>query len=146
ELGRNARHIARMLDSHRNGNSLSNLVPLEHGGGLMIALGSRSPLEAPKGSHTMDNLILEVAIEVRDADPKTPTILVTKDVNMRIRGDALGLRAVDYDAENISIDTLYAGNGEVSLNGEDIDRFYADGNVALPEGVGELAANEYLLM
>ena len=95
ELGRNARHVARMLDSHRNGNSLSKLVPMENGGGLMIALGSRSPLDAPKGAHSMDNLILEVAIEVRDSDPKTPTILVTKDVNMRIRGDALGLRAVE---------------------------------------------------
>ncbi len=148
ELGRNARHVARMLDSHRNGNSLSKLVPLENGGGLMIALGSRSPLDAPKGAHSMDNLILEVAIEVRDSDPKTPTVLVTKDVNMRIRGDALGLRAVDYDAENISLDTLYSGNSEVSLNGEDIDKFYAENQVELPEQEGQpaIVPNEYLLL
>jgi PhoH-like ATPase len=146
ELGRNARHVARMLDSHRNGGSLSTLQQLESGGGLMIALGSRSPLEPARDSHKMDNLILEVALEVRDADPKTPTILVTKDVNMRIRGDALGLRTVDFEDQGISLDTLYSGNTEISLNGEDIDRFYADGQVELKETDLHLAPNEYLLL
>ncbi|HUS63025.1 MAG TPA: PhoH family protein [Kofleriaceae bacterium] len=148
ELGRNARHVARMLDSHRaDGGTLSKLVPLEHGGALMIALGSRSPLEPGRDQLKMDNLILEVAIEVRDADPKTPTVLVTKDVNMRIRGDALGLRAVDYDDQSISLDTLFSGNSEVSLNGADIDKFYADNQVALPaEAEGAIAPNEYVLL
>ncbi|HTE53333.1 MAG TPA: PhoH family protein [Kofleriaceae bacterium] len=146
ELGRNARQIARMLDSHRNGDSLSKLVPLENGGGLMIALGSRSPLEPVRDAHRMDNLILEVAMEVRDADPKTPTILVTKDVNMRIRGDALGLRAVDYDAQNITLDELYSGSVEMSLPGEQIDRFYADNQAAPPEELGPLVPNQYVLL
>ena len=148
ELGRNARHVARMLDSHRaDGGTLSKLVPLENGGAMMIALGSRSPLEPGRDQLKMDNLILEVAIEVRDADPKTPTVLVTKDVNMRIRGDALGLRAVDYDDQSISLDTLFSGNSEVSLNGADIDKFYADNQVALPaEAAGTIAPNEYVLL
>jgi PhoH-like ATPase len=146
ELGRNARQVARMLDSHRNGGSLSRLVPLENGGGLMIALGSRSPLEPARDAHRMDNLILEVAMEVRDADPRTPTILVTKDVNMRIRGDALGLRAVDYDDQNISLDELYSGAAEISLPGEQIDRFYSDNQVVPPEEVGQLTPNQYVLL
>ncbi|HWM88895.1 MAG TPA: PhoH family protein [Kofleriaceae bacterium] len=146
ELGRNARHVARMLDSHRNGNSLSKLVPLENGGGLMIALGSRSPLEPARDAHKMDNLILEIALEVRDSDPKTPTILVTKDVNMRIRGDALGLRAVDYDDQNISLEELYSGCAEVSLPGEQIDRFYSDNQVVPPEDAGALTPNQYVLL
>ena len=146
ELGRNARHVARMLDSHRNGNSLSKLVPLENGGGLMIALGSRSPLEPARDAHKMDNLILEVALEVRDSDLKIPTILVTKDVNMRIRGDALGLRAVDYDDQNISLEELYSGCAEISLPGEQIDRFYSDNQVVPPEDAGALTPNQYVLL
>jgi PhoH-like ATPase len=146
ELGRNARQVARMLDKHRDGGSLSRLVPMEGGGGLMIALGSRSPLEAARDSHKMDNLILEVALEVRDADPKTPTILVTKDVNMRIRGDALGLRAVDYEDQNIPIDELYSGCTEMSLGGEEIDRFYSDGHALPPEHAGPLTPNQYVLL
>jgi len=146
ELGRNARQVARMLDSHRDGGSLSKLVPLEGGGGLMIALGSRSPLEPARDAHKMDNLILEVALEVRDADPKTPTILVTKDVNMRIRGDALGLRAVDYEDQHISLDELYSGCAEMSLPGEQIDRFYSDNQALPPEDAGPLVPNQYVLL
>lgn len=147
ELGRNARQVARMLDKHRDGGGLSKLVPLESGGGLMIALGSRSPLEPARDSHKMDNLILEVAMEVRDADPRTPTILVTKDVNMRIRGDALGLRAVDYEDQNISLDELYPGSTEMSLPGEHIDRFYADSQgVPPPDDTTALTPNQYVLL
>jgi PhoH-like ATPase len=146
ELGRNARQVARMLDSHRNGGSLSALVPLKGGGGLMIALGSRSPLEPVRDSHKMDNLILEVAMEVRDADPKVPTILVTKDVNMRIRGDALGLRAVDYEDQNISLDELYSGATEMSLPGDQIDRFYSEGFAVPPESSAPLVPNQYVLL
>ena len=146
ELGRNARQVARLLDSHRGEGSLSRPVPMQNGGSLTIALGSRSPLESIRDGHGMDNLILEVAMEVRDADPKTPTILVTKDVNMRIRGDALGLRAVDYDAENITLDELYSGAAEMSLPGDQIDRFYADSQAAPPEELGQLAPNQYILL
>ena len=145
ELGRNARQIARLLDSHRSGGSLARLVPLETGGHLMIALGSRSPLEPARDAHKMDNLILEVALEVRDSDHKTPTFLVTKDVNMRIRGDALGLRAVDYEDQNISLDELYPGSSELSLDGAQIDRFYADNQVAVPDDL-VLTANQYVLL
>ena len=146
ELGRNARQVARMLDSHRDKGSLSTLIPLEGGGGLMIALGSRSPLEPARDAHKMDNLILEVALEIRDSDPKTPTILVTKDVNMRIRGDALGLRAVDYEDQNISLEELYSGAMEMSVPGEQIDRFYSDNHTVPPEEAGQLVPNQYVLL
>jgi PhoH-like ATPase len=147
ELGRNARQVARMLDSHRtSAGPLSRLVPLESGGGLMIALGSRSPLEPARDAHKMDNLILEVALEIRDADAKTPTILVTKDVNMRIRGDALGLRAVDYEDQNISLEELYSGAIEMSVPGEQIDRFYSDNHAVPSEDAGQLVPNQYVLL
>jgi PhoH-like ATPase len=92
----------------------------------------------------MDQRILEIALEVRDADPKTPTILVTKDVNMRIRGDALGLHAVDFEPERISIDELYPGARDLAVPAGTVDRFYADGSV-LVEAPG-LHANEYLAL
>ena len=110
----------------------------------MIALGSRSPLEPARDSHKMDNLILEVALEVRDADPKTPTFLVTKDVNMRIRGDALGLAAVDFEPERTPIDELYPGHRELTVPAGTIDRFYAEGSVVV-DAPG-LHANEFLTL
>jgi PhoH-like ATPase len=143
ELGRNARQVARMLDNHRKGGGLGKPVPLDNGGTVMVALGSRSPLDSPRDSHKMDNLILEVAIEVQSADPKVPTILVTKDVNMRIRGDALGLVAVDYEEEAVTLEELYAGSSEVAIAGAEIDKFYADGEVVVD---ANLMPNQYVLL
>jgi PhoH-like ATPase len=134
ELGRNARRLARMLDGHRSSGSLSRGVTLDSGGTIRVALGSRGDhldVTRPTAQH-MDNLILATALAVRDEQPRLATILVTKDVNLRIRGDALGLRTVDYDVEHISIDELYTGTAELSVDGGAIDAFYSEGGAVVP--------------
>jgi PhoH-like ATPase len=85
-----------------------------------------------------------VALEVRDAEPNIRTFLVTKDVNLRVRGDALGLATLDYDAEKIDIQELYGGTRELEVPGAAIDAFYQDGGTALD--APDLRANEYLLL
>ena len=152
ELGRNARQVARQLDALRGQGVLSGPVPMKTGGSVMIALGSRAPLQVDaRDPASKDNLILEVALEIKANDPKTETVLVTKDVNMRIRGNALGLDAVDYDEQQITLDELYSGSSEALVDGHLIDEFYDQGSLDL-EGVeleglnGEPTHNEYLLL
>jgi len=135
ELGRNARQIARLLDEHRSKNGgLAQPQPLGNGGTVRVALSKNPPKNPSYDSRSMDQRILEIALEVRDADPKVPTILVTKDVNMRVRGDALGLEAVDYEPERISIDELYSGNREVLVPPGTIDDFFSHGSVVVDAG------------
>jgi PhoH-like ATPase len=149
ELGRNAREVARLLDKLRGQGGLAQGVSLEGGGVLRVALGPRlAPAEhaghrEARSSQRMDNLILDVALFVRKQESERQTILVTKDVNMRVRGDALGLEAVDYDAERISIDELYLGAEELDVEAEVIEAFYADGGVELEE---PLVVNEYVVL
>jgi PhoH-like ATPase len=145
ELGRNARQVARLLDQHRsNHGGLAQPQPMENGGTVRVAL-SKNPIKNPSyDSRSMDQRILEIALEVRDSDPKTPTILVTKDVNMRVRGDALGLDTVDFEPERISIDELYGGNRELLVPPGTIDKFYADGSVVVD--APNLHANEFLTL
>ena len=144
ELGRNARQVARLLDQYRNDGGLSHAQPMETGGTVRVAL-SKNPVKNPSyDSRSMDQRILEIALEVRDADPKTPAILVTKDVNMRIRGDALGLHTVDFEPERISIEELYAGHRELHVPPGTIEQFYADGAVVV-DAPG-LHANEFLTL
>jgi len=147
ELGRNAREVARQLDSFRDHGRLAEGVPIgTEGGDLRVAIGSR-PLPDPlRQAQVADNFILAVALEVRDAEPNVPTLLVTKDVNLRIRGDALGLIATDYDAEKIDIQELYGGCGELDVPGPDIDRFYQDGSLELEAPPPHTYPNEYLLL
>jgi PhoH-like ATPase len=145
ELGRSARQVARLLDQHRNEEGgLSHAQPTESGGTVRVAL-SKSPIKNPSyDSRSMDQRILEIALEVRDAEPSVPTILVTKDVNMRIRGDALGLHTVDFEPERISIEELYPGNRELIVPAGTVEQFYADGSIAV-DAPG-LHANEFLTL
>jgi len=144
ELGRNARQIARELDQFRSDGGLSHPQKMENGGTVRVALSKNPPKNPGSDSRSMDQRIIEIALEVRDADTKTPTVLVTKDVNMRVRGDALGLASVDFEPEAISIEELYPGNRELLVPPGTIDKFYADGSVVV-DAPG-LHANEYLTL
>ena len=145
ELGRNARQVARLLDEHRSKDGgLSHPQQIGNGGTVRVALSKNPPKNPSYDSRSMDQRILEIALEVRDADRSTPTILVTKDVNMRVRGDALGLDSVDFDPERISIDELYPGNRELLVPPGTIDTFYSANSVVV-DAPG-LHANEFLTL
>src|SRR5258708_8376347 len=107
ELGRNARQVARLLDDVRATGTLSKPQPMETGGTVRVALSKNPPKNPSYDSRSMDQRILELALEVRDGDPKIPTILVTKDVNMRVPGDAPGLHTAASDPDRISTEDLY---------------------------------------
>jgi PhoH-like ATPase len=144
ELGRNARQIARELDQFRSEGGLSHPQKMENGGTVRVALPKTAPKNPSNDSRSMDQRIIEIALEVRDADPKTPAILVTKDVNMRVRADSLGLNSVDFEPERISLEELYPGNRDIVVPTGTIDKFYADGAVVV-DAPG-LHANEYLTL
>ena len=144
ERGRNAREVARQHDRFRDeGKSLSEGVTLDKGGRLTVALAVQKLPEALKASTMMDNYIIGAALEVRDLDRAVPTILVTKDVNLRIRADALGLKAEEYNHQSIDIDELYSGTGELEVSSAEVDKFYADGSLSVDQPV---LANQYLLI
>jgi PhoH-like ATPase len=145
ERGRNAREVARILDGLRtNGARLADGALLESGGRLRVAAGQRSVPTTLRESQIADHLILGVALDVRDSHPKDQTIFVTKDVNLRLRADALGLNAVDYEAGRIDIEELYSGLTEMPVKGTDVDAFYAQGALELTGT--EVAANQYVLL
>ena len=70
-----------------------------------------------------DNRILAMALEIKNSC-KCPLIFVTKDTNLRIKADAVGLDAADYESDKVSIDELYSGTSEVSVSKDEVDRFY----------------------
>ena len=133
ELGRSARQIARLLDNLRKEGKLSEGVTTEGGGIVRVAFTKRQvPIEMGD-PNIVDNRILAVALEVRDNDPHSRTALVTKDINLRIRADALGIFAEDYDAERVELTEVYSGVVEIEKTGEEIDKFYAQGWLPLSD-------------
>lgn len=155
DRGRSAREVCRKLDELREQGHLGDGVALKNGGLLKVAIAIAdlpTTLSNVRPGHSVDNMILATALQVRDSNPDTPTILVTKDVNLRIRADALGLSAVDYDVERITIEELYSGCADLTVGGEVINAFYQDGRVPLdalktaPDYPRAVYMNEYLLL
>ncbi|MCU0691391.1 MAG: PhoH family protein [Polyangiaceae bacterium] len=145
ERGRNARTISRLLDQLRELNgSLSRGVPLDGGGTLRVALPERRvSLPIALDPSKADHAILQTAIEVRDASPARRTVLVTMDTNLRIRADTLGVEPEVYENQRVQIDRLDLGMIELEVSNEDIDTFYNDRELPLPEGV-ELNPNMFV--
>lgn len=149
ELGRNARQVARYLDQFRTEGNLGEGVTLSNGGRLRVLFAHRKPPPELVNGALMDNKIMAVALELREREPDVDTVFVTKDANLRIRADALGLVAADYDAERVGIDEVYSGASEVLVPGTAVNDFYARGEAPLPaldEGDHPRPPNEFLVM
>jgi PhoH-like ATPase len=88
-----------------------------------------------------DNRILGMALNIRDRHPDHQLIFVTKDTNLRIKADAIGLVAEDYESDKVDIQDLYSGTRTIEMSAETIDRFYGQGWLDAPEGV---VPNEFI--
>lgn len=137
ETGRNARHVARILDNLRQQGVLTNGgVELSDGGRLRVVFSGSSQLEAlPKELRTesVDNQILALAL-LEQQRGRHPVVVVTKDINLRIKAHAVGLRAEDYETDKVSYDDLFSGTLEIEVEGDLIDRFYRERQVLAPPG------------
>lgn len=130
ETGRNARQFSRLMDAYRKVGSLSKGVALENGGTLRIEIYEENVMKRlpPElREQRGDNRILAVAVDLMESEPTVPVILVTKDTNLRIKADALGLAAQDYESDKVAIDDLFTGVATFEVQAEIIDRFYSQG-------------------
>ena len=146
ETGRNARQVSRILDELRQKGSLSAGITLEGGGNLRVALLNQQMLgniPSELSDQKSDNRILAVALEAKKTTEQTPVILVTKDTNLRIKADAIGLDAQDYESDKVDISELYSGFSSFDVSSETVDRFYGQGWVDFEEN---LLPNQYVLM
>ena len=150
ELGQNARSFSRSLDSLREKGSLSEGVSLANGGRLRIILESpvgkgKAGVPAINGhgsGQSVDSRIVARALCVQKASPKIRTILVTKDINLRIKADALGLPAEDYETDRVNITDLYTGMFDLTVKSDKMVAFRSNGELDLPAGTRYLP-NEY---
>ena len=130
EKGRNARQVSRLLDDLRAKGNLADGVPIDGGGGSLKVVFCRSetlaalPPELKAGNG--DNNILAVALEQQRLQAvigdQPPVVLVTKDTNLRIKADAVGLIAQDYTTDKVDIGDLYPGFCELWVSAEQMDR------------------------
>jgi len=143
ENGRHARQFSRIVDEMRADGELSKGVKLPNGGLLTVELGVHQPLPMELQMDKADNRILALAITLKKDHPKRPVVFVTKDVNLRIKADALGIAAEDYEPSSVEPEQLYAGTVVVTVDAHLVDEFYQQKRLPYREG---LRPNQYVIL
>ncbi len=145
-IGRNARAISRYLDALREKGSLRDGVFLDGGGRLRVDYTTHGPeLPITWGPETNDNRILRSVLRLR-REARGYVAFVTRDTNMRLKCDALGVPAEDYQNAHIRVEEDYSGVVERSVSAALIDEIHAGGTVALDDVPGPLYPQEIVLL
>ncbi len=137
--GKNARMASRTLDDMRKQGRLNEGVKLPEGGTLKIELDKPNALPTSMAFNKADNSLLNIAYTLAKKEGSykknsAPVIVVTKDINMRLKAEALGLSAQDYTKDKVNVDELYTGVTEWEVSPQQIDAFYHDKKLPLEEG------------
>ena len=133
EVGRNARRVSAFLDRLREDGHLDSGVSLGEGRGTIRVELNHQLIEMlpPALDRTkMDNRIIAVALALKESS-NAPVVLISKDINMRIKADAVGITAADYTTDKIEIEDVYTGSRSLKIAPEQIDRFYASGELTI---------------
>lgn len=138
ENGRHARHFSRLIDDMRKDGALSKVVKLPNGGQLTVELGAGDILlPSELGMDKADNKILGLALMLKKEQPRRPIMFLTKDANLRIKADALGVEAEDYEPSNVEPEQLYTGVLTVKVDPSIVDEFYANKRIAYSDKIFE---------
>tara|TARA_R100000234_G_C4985417_1_gene172986 strand:+ start:58 stop:1368 length:1311 start_codon:yes stop_codon:yes gene_type:complete len=147
-VGSNARRIIRILDELRAKGNLQKGVRIEKGKGILRVKGYHPLTELPSDLNPSipDNIIIGAALTEGMESPTRKIIVVSKDVNMRVICDSVGIAAEDYKAEKVldKDSELYTGFMTVLLDDQVIDQFYAGEDIFL-EDVNPYA-NEFVML
>lgn len=176
DIGRNARATIRHLDRLREVGRLTDGVSWGAIGGAEEGAthlangqhtGPTGTVRVDANDHARpgvldaaspDNKIIAVAWNLQQQGKRA--VFVSKDLNARIKSDALGIRTEDFENQKVDADRLYAGYLDVEAGGELIDELYSERMLATdrvapalefetPDGsrfARELHCNQFLIM
>lgn len=147
ELGKNARHVIRYIDGlkERNAGDLHSGVKIENGITVRIHVDTKQaekklfPLPLDKNN----NKIILAAFQIRESGVEK-VVIVSKDFVVRVKAEAIGIEAEDYENLKVSYDHIYKGYRTIEMPKHEIDMFLKDGFLTL--GLDDLAPNEYCLL
>lgn len=149
-----AREFIRILDSLSQEKKITDWVPIDpegNRGNFMVAMNGHGDVDAEEvfGEVKHDHKILNVAMSVQAKNPKRKVILVSKDVNLRLKAKALNLLAEDYETGKVkNVENLFKGKNTLDdVDPVVINRIYKDGSVPYEDVMEERPiANSYFIL
>jgi PhoH-like ATPase len=146
EVGANARAAIRLLEDlgASKAGGLAAPTALPTGGHLRLELNGITSSRLPEflDPTTSDHRILATCLNL--VDDGAPTILVTKDAALRIKGAQLGVTVEDYRGDTVQVDESYRGVAEIDVPGTTVDELFAGGKVTVD--AGDLFVNQFVIL
>lgn len=146
ELGKNARQVIRYIDSLklRKMGDLNSGVKIEDGIVVRIYTDVKGgekksfPLTIDRNDHR----IILAAFQLQEEGQKV--VLVSKDFVLRVKAEAIGIEAQDYESLKSSYERIYKGYRTLEVPKREIDTFFKDGFLATD--IKDFLPNEYCLL
>lgn len=144
DLGKNSRAVFRLLDSlHMLGSGdLHHGVTIGNGSTVRIQLEIKTDYTYDFALSINDNRIIMAAYLLHDKGDHV--VFVSKDFAARIKAEAIGLQVQDYQNLKYAFDSIYTGLRKIETSKHDVDTFYKDGSLTLPQL--ESRPNEYFIL
>ena len=150
--GEAARYVNRFLDDLRNYGRLDEGVnvpeELSHGQAVKILLTEDTKhLPTSLKKEVPDNKILSACLSESSSDDERPVIMVTKDINLRVKCDALGIKSEDYYKDHLETSNAeYRGYKEIYITRDDMDDFFEIGKIEHDKEEFGLLPNQFVVM
>jgi len=144
EKSRNARQIGRYLDALRAQGSLQEGVKTEHGGTIQITVNNEVTNTAKQYFFVdkNDNLIIGTALYMKEKYPEAQVTLVSKDANVRIKADVVGIKAENFENDALRFEELYTGWENLEVEQSALDELKEKHYIA--NSYGEFFPNQFL--
>ena len=149
-----AREFIRIIDRMSANHSLTNWIEIDRQGAgclKVIMKENDSPIDARAifDGNKPDHRILNAAMVTQEEHPERPVILVTKDINLRLKAKSLDIQAEDFETGKIQdVESLYPGKSTVEgVERGVIDKLYSEGLID-PSDIGLTAPipNHYFIL
>jgi PhoH-like ATPase len=151
-----AREFTRLLDKLAKDKSLQDWIPLngKTRGSFKVVMeagaGKEQDANDVFGEKKNDHRILNAALRLKDENPKRRVILVSKDINLRLKAKSMGLPAEDYETGKIkNVQSLRKGKIEIEKVDSDlINHLYEDGTLSPKDVLKRKKAhpNQYFIL
>jgi len=143
EVNRHARQVIRTLDNLRVQGRLSEGVLVkETGGTVRVVMDDKPPAHPILATGSPDDRIIGVAYRLLQEGKAA--VFISKDINARIKSDALGITTMDFEKEKVDFSHIYMGFRETVVDRPTIDRFEREKKIAPP--FEDLLPHEFVIL
>jgi PhoH-like ATPase len=147
-VGEAARYVNRYLDEIRVRGNIHEGIEIESGQVIKVEIKNNNVVPEGLDSKSADNRIIGMAVKI-SSENKSQVTVITKDINFRVKCDALGIKSEDYNKDKIvlSQSQIYTGQRNIEVDKDTIDSFFSNKKIC-PSDLGldgSLGINEFII-